>query len=182
MILRSGISFPVAVFPLPNGIKSNVPFFTVHIAPCSSARRVSKLMSLSLVWSMWSINRLASSFATWLLSLFPCAISLTISPNFFLWNDRSFCSVNVPFKSAALARMVSLSADDAPPENCTSSTEYCPLSISGAPFQPSARLIVALRGGKASLPSWSDNSKSSVSASKPRLSVKDKLINRLDTT
>ena len=74
------------------------------------------------------------------------------------------------------ALIVNRSADPAPPENCTSSTEYCPLSMSGLPFQPSATWIVALRGGKASLPSWSDNSKSSVSASKPRLSVKDKLI------
>ena len=105
-----------------------------------------------------------------------------ISPKVFLSNEHSFCSENEPFKSAALALMVNLSAEPAPPENCTSSTEYCPLSISGFPFQPNARLIMALRGGKASLPSWSESSKSRVSASKPRLSVKDKVINRLDTT
>ena len=153
VILRSGIGLPVAVLLCPSGINNSVPFLTVHIAPCSSARRLNRLMSLSLVWSMCAIKVLASFFSQWLLSWLSLAMVSIISPNVFLSNDRSFCSENEPFKSAALALMVNLSADPAPPENCTSSTEYCPLSISGLPFQPSATWIVALRGGKASLPS-----------------------------
>ncbi|EYY87086.1 hypothetical protein BX70_06595 [Escherichia coli O111:NM str. 2010C-4622] len=56
MMANDGNGWPCAFTPPPGIMNNRLPLFTVVIAPSISAMRVRKDMSLSSVWSAWSIS------------------------------------------------------------------------------------------------------------------------------
>ncbi len=96
------------------------------------------------------------------------AISFTTSPTVVLCHDFSRLTFSVSLKSALRARIVSLSGL---PLCSISSTVNFPFENNGSSFHPSAREITAPRRGIITRPSASSSSRSSWSASNPRLSV-----------
>jgi len=75
-----GIGLPLAVFPWPGRIKSNLPFFIAAIAPCCWAKRVIKWPSDLFVWSMCSIIIVANVLFSAVVSLLRWAIRVRMSP------------------------------------------------------------------------------------------------------
>ncbi|MNF03143.1 hypothetical protein D3C80_2024090 [compost metagenome] len=63
-MVMMGSNLPLADIALPGQMNNNIPFLMVAMAPNISAMRERKLMSLSLVWSAWSISTSAKSSLT----------------------------------------------------------------------------------------------------------------------
>ena len=160
-------------------MNNRLPFFIDAIAPYCRASRIRKLPSLSLVWSICSTGLSDRSLPNAIFSLCRAAISFTTSPTVVLCHDFSRRVFSVSRKSALRARIVRRSGA---PVCSISSTVNAPFGKSGCPFQPSASVITAPRRGSTIFPSASSSSRSSWSASKPRLSVSVKLIRRLSST